>query len=208
MPKIKKYFSELKSFNFNLFISLCLLALVPAVYQTIRTFLISISTSIGAFDVIGQMEWFDLINETLLAFLIVPLYSVLNKIYENQKERFSASVFKVGLISFVVYFVFSLVVFIYGVYLVKLMNPAEIDVDLVNTYLRLETIAFIVGIVSRFVNVVFVVVGKARNVYIFLIANAVLSIFADFVLIPAFEVMGVALSNILINLICRMFHIF
>ena len=201
MQKIKKYFSDLKSFNFNLFISLCLLALVPAVYQTVRTFLISTSTSTGAFDVIGQMEWFDLINETLLAFLIVPLYSVLNKIYENHRERFTTSVFKVGLISFALYFVFSIVVFIYGVYLVKLMNPAEIDIDLVNTYLQLETVAFIIGIVSRFVNVVFVVVGKARNVYIFLIANAVLSVLADFVLIPAFEVMGVALSNILINLI-------
>lgn len=201
MKKIKHYFNELKSFNFNLFISLCLLALVPAVYQTIRTFLISTSTSTGAFDIIGQMEWFDLINETLLAFLIVPLYSVLNKIYENHKERFSESVFKVGLISFALYFVFSLVVFIYGVYLVKLMNPAEIDIDLVNTYLRLETVAFIIGIVSRFVNVVFVVVGKARNVYIFIMVNTVLSILADFVLIPAFEVIGVALSNILINLI-------
>lgn len=201
MQKIKKYFSELKSFNFNLFISLCLLALVPAIYQTIRTFLISISTSTDAFDVIGQMEWFDLINETLLAFLIIPLYSVLNNIYEKHRERFSASVFKVGLISFVLYFVFSVIVFIYGIYLVKLMNPAEIDIDLVNTYLQLETIAFIIGIVSRFVNVVFVVVGKARNVYIFLIANALLSAFADFVLIPTFGVMGVAFSNILINLI-------
>ena len=201
MTKIKKYFSELKSFNFNLFVSLCLLSLVPAIYQTVRTFLISTSTQAGAFDVIGQMEWFDLINETLLAFLIIPLYSVLNKIYKDQKERFSTSVFKVGFISFFLYLIFSVVVFIYGVYLVKLMNPAEIDINLVNTYLRLETIAFIIGIVSRFAHVVFVVVCKARNVYIFLIANTVLSIFADFVLIPTFEVMGVALSNILINLI-------
>lgn len=201
MGKIKKYFSELKLFNFNLFISLCLLALVPAVYQTIRTLLISTSTSTGAFDVIGQMEWFDLINETLLAFLIIPLYSVLNKIYENHRERFSTFVFKVGLISFLLYLIFSVVVFIYGIYLINLMNPAEIDISLVNTYLQLETIAFTIGIVSRFVNVVFVVIGKSRNVYIFLIANAVLSVFADFVLVPTFGVMGVAFSNILINFI-------
>ena len=77
MQKIKKYFSDLKSFNFNLFISLCLLALVPAVYQTVRTFLISTSTTTGAFDVIGQMEWFDLINETICAFLIVPIIAII-----------------------------------------------------------------------------------------------------------------------------------
>ncbi len=201
MKKIKNLFSNLKSFNFNLFVSLCLLALVPAVYQTLRTFIISTSTSTGAFDVIGQMEWFDLINETLLAFLIIPLYSVLNNIYEKHNELFATSVFKVGLIAFALYFVFSAGVFVYGVHLVKLMNPAEIDINLVNAYLQLETIAFVFGIVGRFVNVVFVVVGKSRNVYLFLITNAVLSIFSDFVLIPQFGVMGVAISNILINLI-------
>ncbi|MBR2966055.1 MAG: hypothetical protein IKC52_01100 [Clostridia bacterium] len=201
MKKIKNLFSNLKSFNFGLFVSLCLLALVPAVYQTIRTFIISTSTSTGAFDVIGQMEWFDLINETLLAFLIVPLYSVLNKIFQNHNEHFGTSVFKVGLVAFALYFVFSAGVFVYGVHLIKLMNPAEIDIGLVNTYLQLETIAFVIGIVSRFVNVVFVVVGKPRNVYIFLITNAVLSVFCDFVLIPQFAVMGVALSNIVTNLI-------
>ena len=62
MQKVKKYFSEIKTFHFNLFTALCLLSLVPAVYQTIRTFLISSSAATGAFDVIGQMEWFDLIN--------------------------------------------------------------------------------------------------------------------------------------------------
>ena len=43
----------------------------------------------------------------------------LNKIYENHKERFSTSVFKVGLISFALYFVFSVVVFIYGVFYIR-----------------------------------------------------------------------------------------
>ena len=208
MKKIKNYFGNLKSFNFNLFVSLCLLALVPAVYQTVRTFLISTSTSAGAFDVIGQMEWFDLINETLLAFLIVPLYSVLNKIYTSHGERFSASVFKVGIISFLLYFIFSATVFAYGVHLVRMMNPAQTDINSVNTYLRLETVAFVLGIISRFVNVVFVVVGKSKNVYIFLAANALLSILADFVLIPSFGVMGIALSNILINLILGALGIF
>ncbi|MBP5243051.1 MAG: hypothetical protein J6Z36_05120 [Clostridia bacterium] len=191
--------SDLKFFNFNLFIALCLLALVPAAYQTIRTFLISTTASTASLDVIGQMEWFDLIDETLLAFLIIPLYSILNKIFAQHQETFSASVFKVGVISFLLYLLFSIVVFIYGTHLVQLMNPADIDINLVSAYLRLETIAFVIGFINRFVNVVFVVVGKSKNVYIFLIANALLSILSDFVLIPAFDVMGVAYSNILIN---------
>lgn len=106
MEKIKSYFSELESFNWALFISLCFWALVPAVYQTIRTCLISTTVSTSAFDVIGQMEWFDLINETLLAFLIIPLYSILNKIYTDYENRFASAVLKVGVISFLIYFAF------------------------------------------------------------------------------------------------------
>lgn len=199
IKKIKSCFSELGHFKWGLFISLSLLSLVPAVYQTIKTSLISVTVSASAFDVIGQMEWFDLINETLLAFLIIPLYSVLNKIYKREGNRFAPSVFKVGTVSFLIYFVFSAAVFVYGVYLVKMMNPEQADVSLVSAYLRLETVAFIIEIVSRFVTVVFVVAGKTRNVYIFLAVNILLNILSDFILIPAFGVIGVALSNIIIN---------
>lgn len=86
---MKKRISELKLFNWNLWLSLCALALIPAVYQTVKTFLISENGQSGAFDIIGQMEWFDLINETLQAFLIVPLYSVLNRIFEKSKNEFA-----------------------------------------------------------------------------------------------------------------------
>ena len=79
---MKEKLFGLKKFNWRLWIALCLLSLIPAIYQTIKTFLISYNGETGVFDIIGQMEWFDLINETLQAFLIVPLYSILNKIYK------------------------------------------------------------------------------------------------------------------------------
>ena len=153
MEKIKIYFKNLKAFNFKLFIALCLTALIPAIYQTVRTFIISSTVSTAAFDVIGQMEWFDLINETLLSFLIVPLYSILNRLYNQYKNDFSTAVFKIGLIVFGIYFVFSLAVFFYGVHLVNAMNPAEVDVAQVSAYLQLETVAFIVGVIVSYVNV-------------------------------------------------------
>ena len=61
---MRKRISELKLFNWNLWLSLCALALIPAVYQTVKTFLISENGQSGAFDIIGQMEWFDLINDS------------------------------------------------------------------------------------------------------------------------------------------------
>lgn len=198
---MKERLRQLKSFNWRLFAALCALALIPAVYQTIRTFIISSNHQSTVFDIVGQMEWFDLINETLQAFLIIPLYSILNKILKNDGDNFAKHVFKTGTLTFILYTLFSIGVLVYGVVLIKAMNPNEIDVSTVNAYLRLETVAFMIGIVVSFVNVVFVVVGKDINVYIFLAISTVLSIIADFALIPNFGVYGIAISNIIVNTI-------
>ena len=196
---MKEKFRQLKSFNWRLFAALCALALIPAIYQTVKTFIISSNNQSAVFDIIGQMEWFDLINETLQAFLIIPLYSILNKIFKQDGENFAKHAFKTGLIAFVIYTLFSIGVLIYGSVLVQAMNPNEIDFATTNHYLQLETVAFMVGIIASFVNVVFVVVGKDKNVYIFLAINTVLSIIADFVFIPNFGVYGIAISNIIVN---------
>ena len=196
---MKERFKQLKSFNWRLFAALCALALIPAIYQTVRTFIISSNGQIGVFDIIGQMEWFDLINETLQAFLIIPLYSILNKIFKSDSENFAKHTFKTGLLTFIIYTLFSIGVLIYGIVLIKAMNPDEIDIATTNAYLQLETAAFMVGIIVDFVNVVFVVVGKDKNVYIFLAIQTVLSLIADFALIPNLGVYGIAISNIIVN---------
>lgn len=73
MKNYKNKFFQLKMFNWRLYIALCALAFIPAIYQTLKTFIVSSNSGSAAFDIIGQMEWFDLINETLQAFLIIPL---------------------------------------------------------------------------------------------------------------------------------------
>lgn len=196
---MRKRISELKSFHWRLWLSLCALALIPAVYQTVKTFLISAGGQDGAFDIIGQMEWFDLINETLQAFLIIPLYSVLNRVFKNHREEFAGAAFKTGLCASVLYTLFSVGVLIYGSVLIGAMSPGEIDIAVTAAYLRLETLAFMTGIIVSFANVVFVVIGKDKNVYIFLAVRTALSLFADILLIPRFGVYGAAVSNIISN---------
>ncbi len=196
---MKEKVFQLKSFHWRLWVALCSLALIPAVYQTIRTFLISAGNQNEVFNIIGQMEWFDLINETLQAFLIVPLYSVLNKIFKNQPNRFAGAVFQTGLLVFVLYAVFSTGVFLHGKTLIRAMNADGLDISAVSRYLNLETAAFMIGIVVSFIQVVFVVVEKHKNVYIFLAVRTLLSLIADFFLIPYWGVYGAAVSNILVN---------
>ncbi len=198
---MKKKFTDLKHFQWRLWIALCALSLIPAVYQTVKTFLISSSNTADIFNILGQMEWFDLINETLQAFLIIPLYSILNKIIQNSQKDFSGTAFKTGLIAFFAYSLFSIGVLIYGSVLISAMNPGEIDLAVTATYLRLETVAFMIGIIVSFINVVFVVVGKDKNVYIFLGIRTVLALISDFLLIPGLGVYGVAISNMIVNTI-------
>lgn len=196
---MRKKLSELKNFHWRLWLALCALALIPAVYQTVKTFLLSSAGQDGVFDIIGQMEWFDLINETLQAFLIVPLYAVLNRCFKKGREEFAQAVFKTGLLASGLYALFSVGVLVYGSVLIGAMNPAEIDLAATAVYLRLETVAFMLGIAVSFVGVVFVVIGKGKNVYAFLGVRTVLSLLADLLLIPHFGVYGVAVSNIISN---------
>ena len=196
---IKQWWSDLKSFDWKMYLALCLLALVPAIYQTIITKLITVNTNPGALDIIGQMEWFDLINETICAFLIVPMYSVLSK--AKNIVNFSKVVFKLGILVVGLYVLFSLGTFFYGIHLVSYMNPNEIDVVAAYHYLSLETVAFMIGIIYSYVNVVFLVLGKSKYMYSFLVGKILLSLLSDLILIPNFGVEGVAISNIVSNVV-------
>lgn len=195
--RIKEWWNNFKKFDWKMYLALCLLALVPAIYQTVVTKLITVHANPGALDIVGQMEWFDLINETICAFLIVPMYSVLSKAYK--RDDFDKVVFKLGIIIVGLYALFSLGTFFYGIHLVSYMNPAEIDVTAAYRYLSLETIAFMVGIIFSYASVVFLVIDKSRYMYTFLVAKIGLALLSDFALIPGMGINGIAVSNIIAN---------
>ena len=182
-----------------MYLALCLLALVPAIYQTVITKLITSFANPGALDIIGQMEWFDLIDETICAFLIIPMYAVLSKAYK--KDNFKEVVFKLGIVIVVLYALFNIGTFFYGIHIVRYMNPSEIDIAAAYRYLSLETIAFMVGIVFSYVSVVFLVIDKPKYMYAFLVAKILLSLLSDLALVPSMGVDGVAVGNIIANVV-------
>ena len=194
---VKNFLNDLKTFDWKVFIALCLLALVPAIYQTVITKLITSNVDISNLDIIGQMEWYDLIDETLRAFLIVPMYSILCKVY--MKSYFNKMVFKFGIIVFILYSIFSLITLFYGIHLISFMNPSEIDINATYKYLSIETVAFMVGIIFSYISVVLLVIGKARYMYIILIVKVLLSLLSDIVLIPSLGINGIAISNVISN---------
>ena len=133
--------------------------------------------------------------------MIIPLYSILNGILKNDKESFACSVFKSFVLVFLLYSVFSIVVLLYSKHLISFMNPQETDLSLINAYLLLSTFAFMIGVAADFANVVFVVIGRSVNVYIFLAFKVFATVLSDFLIIPVFGVVGVGLAKILTSTI-------
>ena len=195
--KMKNWWNNLKLFDWKMYLALCLLALVPAIYQSVVTGLLTTKTSPGSLDIVGQMEWFDLIDETICAFLIIPMYSVISK--AKKTESFSKIVFKLGIIVVGLYALFSIGTFFYGIKLISFMNSNEIDIRAAYRYLSLETVAFMIGIVFSYVSVVFIVIDKAKYMYAFLAAKVALALLSDLALIPSLGVDGIAFSNIIAN---------
>ncbi|MDE6912829.1 MAG: hypothetical protein K2P35_03940, partial [Lachnospiraceae bacterium] len=73
-------------FPINLFCSLMLLSFIPFLYTLVRTSLIASSPSTDGLGIAGHIEWFDLINETIQAFLIVPLFALFNRCMQDTEQ--------------------------------------------------------------------------------------------------------------------------
>lgn len=188
-----------EKFSVNLFCSFMLLSFIPFLYTLVKTKLIADIPSTDGLGIAGHMEWFDLINETVQAFLIVPLFSLFNKCAQDTKklrERIFQSFFVVN----IVYSFFAAAVFIYCRSIVSAMVLDRTTE--VTGYLRLETIGFMIANIVSFVNVLFVVLEKPLYVYAMVILKTVFTMAGDLLLIPKFGVNGVAYSNIAVNSVC------
>ena len=188
-----------KDFNYKLYFSLIFLSLFPALYQTIRTMIVSISVDSSVFNVIGQLEWFDLINETLLAFLHIPLYAIFNRVIKNGDANFPKVTFKVVLVGFILYCLFSIVIYIISRNFISFMNVEENDIDTVAKYLNLETIAFVIGFIITSVNIVIVSKELYKVFIVFAFVKTFLLIILDLNLVSKFNAFGIAYSNMIIN---------
>lgn len=192
--------SQQYKFPWQLFTALMLLTFVPSVYQTFRVYFLVTSGTVDSLDIIGHIEWFDLINETLQAFLLIPLYYVLGKFIQN-RDVFAEKITQTGVITFLLYLIFSVIVYLSAFNLVEFMASGVHNHAEIITYLQLETIGFSIGIVSSFFGIVFVLIGKSRYIYVLLFVRTSLTILGDSVLIPVFGVNGVAYTNILLNIL-------
>ena len=175
------------------YFALVIFLLIPFLADIVKMRLLSQIPDTSGFSVSGHMEWFDLINETLQAFLVVPLYRLFS-VHREKMGRFLS--FTVCTASGI-YLVFSIVILCCTGELVSAMNASASGEIL--TYLRLETAAFIMGFFSSIALAYFAANRESACIWIASLLKTAGCLLSFSVLIPVFGVNGVALSNRVIN---------
>ena len=175
-----------------LFLSLVAFAFVPSINQLVVDGLV-IDSGTEVLSIAAQVEWFDLFNETVLAFLIVPMYFVLNR--AKDKDDLCRRINLTFVLGVVTYIVISSIIYLHASNLTVYMNVPEGTLE----YLRLETIGFVMGFIGSYLYVVFVVMGRYPYFICLLLAKVAMLSVGNMSLIPEMGVTGIALTNILVN---------
>ena len=178
----------MKDFNrdIKLLFSLIVWMLVPSIYLLIRMNIVSINNV--DINILGQMEWFDLIDEVITTMLIVPLYSLLSK----EKSKFKNGI--AFLASVIIYLFFTIFVVLHITVITRFMN-AEYAKD----YLLLQTISLMFSFILTFIVLLLTINSDHKLVWALIIIKVIMLSICDYILIGKFKDIGAAYSEIFVN---------
>ena len=197
---------SLKNLNWKLFAALMIMGLCPTIYTTLRVFFLGQLPGDWAFSIAGQLSWVNLLYEILNEAIILPLYFFMGKAVSEKSEYTNR--IKTGLIiSFCVYTLCSVLICSFTNPLLSFMAASKDIIAESAVYIRIESVADIFTLLSSFMLVCLVTLGKSKYVYILTGAKLVLSIIFDTFFVSSlsisanFGVNGIGYSNIIVNMI-------
>lgn len=163
-----------------------LYALLPAIYLLIRMQIISINSV--DINIMGQLEWFDLIDEILVTALTVPLYFLLKPDKNADKNM-------VGfLISLGIYGAFTVII------MARISTIAEfMQASNAVPYLFMQALSMLSGFVGTFMVMIYTLNSDDKLVRQTLVCKLILQVFADYFFISAFKDVGAAYAEIVVN---------
>ena len=193
-----------KNINRKLFISLLVMGLVPTIYTTLRVFWLGNLPGDWSYSIAGQLSWVNLIYEVINEAIILPLFYFVGKVLEDKKELTNRM--KTGLlITLGIYILLSIVIMTCTNPLLKLMATDPSIIEASATYIRIEAVANIFGILSQFALVGLVTLGKDKYVYILTGVKLALCVVLDLFLVSSLScslnmgVNGIGVTNIIVN---------
>lgn len=174
-----------KKNDIKIFLALCLWMLMPSVYLLIRMNIVSVNNV--DINILGQMEWFDLIDEIITTAFITPLYYLL-KSQDSKKNGFSF------LLSFGVYFVFTVIISLYIGNISAFMNA-----EYAKEYLLMQSVSMLIAFIGVFVNLLLIIYEQYYFIVLFTMIKLLLMSLFDYLLIPVYKDLGASYSEIIVN---------
>lgn len=172
--------------DMKLFLALTVWMLIPSIYLAVRMHIVTVNDV--NVNILGQMEWFDLIDEVLATTLITPLYVLL-------KERKASMNGFAFCVSCGIYTVFSLIVSVYVGSIVEFMHA-----EYAEQFLAMQLISMVVSFTGTFCIMLFTMNDAYRTVLVLTICRFVLAGVLDFVYIGRYNDMGAVYSDIFTNI--------
>lgn len=201
---LNKIIKSFKNLNHKLFISLLVMGLVPTIYTTLRVFWLGNLPGDWSYSIAGQLSWINLIYEVINEAIILPLFYFVGKVLTDKKELTNR--IKTGLlITLGIYILLSIFIMTCTNPLLKAMATDPSIIDASATYIRIEAIANVFGILSQFALVGLVTLGKEKLVYILTGVKLVLCVVLDLFLVSSLScsanlgVNGIGITNIIVN---------
>ena len=181
--------------DLKLLLSLIVWMLIPSIYLLIRMNIVSVNNV--DINILGQMEWFDLIDEVITTMLVVPLYSLLSK----EKSKYKNGI--AFLTSFLIYLLFTIVVVLNMTRITSFMNA-----EYAKEYLALQTISLLFSFILTFVVLLLTINSDHKLVWFLIILRLLLLSICDYVFIGRFKDIGAAYSEIFVNVLLSIFSIY
>ena len=203
---MKSLLKSIKTFSWRLWLVLALTLLIPALYQTLRIHFLGDMPGDWGVNIASQLSWVNLIYEIIEEAFILPLFFILGKSLGSKAELENKT--RVGLIiSAGAYLTLSILIIALArpLCLVMASDPSTLDATV--TYIRIESLANSISIVSKFITVLLVTIGKDKYMYIQLGIQTVLSMTLDTFLISKLPVSanmgvnGIAVANIITSVV-------
>jgi len=203
MNKIQR---SLKNLNGRLFLALLVMGLCPTLYTTLRTFFLGQLPGDWSYSIAGQLSWVNLLYEVINEAIVLPLYFFMGQAVSEKKE-FTNRIRSGLLVSLGIYTVCSVLVMIFVHPLLRFMAVSPDILSESASYIRIECIGNIFGILYSFICVALITIGKDKLVYAITAAKLILSLLLDTLLVSTLPVSlncgvnGIGISNIISNLI-------
>jgi Na+-driven multidrug efflux pump len=182
------------------------MGLVPTIYTTLRVFWLGNLPGDWSYSIAGQLSWINLIYEVINEAIILPLFYFIGKVISDKKDLTNRM--KTGLlITLCIYLLLSIVIMTCTNPLLKLMAADPSIIDASATYIRIEAVANIFGILSQFALVGLITLGKDKLVYILTGVKLILCVLLDLFLVSNLAcsanlgVNGIGVTNIIVNAI-------